>query len=400
MTDKVLIAGGGLAAQRCCETLRKHAFEGQISIIGDEEHRPYDRPPLSKGVLTGDRDPDSLSLRPADWYEDHSVELLLGERAVALDPGIKTITLASGSTLTYDSAVIATGSRPRPLPGTEHFANTHLLRTVEDATRLAAALERGTRLIIVGAGFIGLEVAATARQRGAEVTVLEAAPAALSRVLPPELGDWFVSLHRSEGVELMLSAHVARFGEGPGGAEWVQLTDGRRLECDALVVGIGIEPATEWLEGSGLETEGVRADAGGRTKASDVYVAGDAARIFNPLSEQYVRSEHWEAATRQGAQVARAILGLDPLPTTLPSFWTDQFGHRIQLIGDASKGEEVEITGDLETPEFTAIVSQSGVAVAGMAVDQPRSIPRLRQALEQSTVLLGARSTDEIPAPN
>jgi 3-phenylpropionate/trans-cinnamate dioxygenase ferredoxin reductase component len=400
MTDKVLIAGGGLAAQRCCETLRKHAFEGQISIIGDEEHRPYDRPPLSKGVLTGDRDRDSLSLRPADWYEDHSVELLLGERAVALDPGIKTITLASGSTLSYDSAVIATGSRPRPLPGTEHFANTHLLRTVEDATRLAAALERGTRLIIVGAGFIGLEVAATARQRGAEVIVLEAAPAALSRVLLPELGDWFVSLHRSEGVELMLSAHVARFGEGPGGAEWVQLTDGRRLECDALVVGIGIEPATEWLEGSGLETEGVRADAGGRTKASDVYVAGDAARIFNPLSEQYVRSEHWEAATRQGAQVARAILGLDPLPTTLPSFWTDQFGHRIQLIGDASKGEEVEITGDLETPEFTAIVSQSGVAVAGMAVDQPRSIPRLRQALEQSTVLLGARSTDEVPAPN
>jgi 3-phenylpropionate/trans-cinnamate dioxygenase ferredoxin reductase subunit len=399
MNDGVLIAGGGLAAQRCCETLRAHDFEGRIRVIGDEEHPPYDRPPLSKGMLTGDRDPDSLSLRPADWHEDHSVELLLGERAVALDPGIKTITLASGPTLSYDAAVIATGSRPRALPGTEHFPNTHLLRTVEDATRLAAALEGGTRLIIVGAGFIGLEVAATARRRGAEVTVLEAAPAALSRVLLPELGDWFVSLHRSEGVELMLSAHVARFGEGPGGAEWVQLTDGRRLECDALVIGIGIEPATEWLEGSGLETDGVRADARGRTKAADVYVAGDAARIFNPVSEEHERSEHWEAATRQGAQVARAILDLDPLPTALPSFWTDQFGHRIQLVGDASKGDEVEITGDLEVPEFTAIVRRGGVPVAGMAVDQPRSIPRLRKAIEQSTAQ-GERSTDEVPAPN
>ncbi len=280
--EGILIAGGGLAGQRCCETLRSRGFEGPIRIVGDEDRAPYDRPPLSKGVLSGDVSPETIGYRPDDWYADHDVELLLGERAVALDPGLRTMTLASGSTLRWDFAVIATGSRPRPLPGAADFANTHLLRTVEDAVRLHRALVGAERLIVVGAGFIGLEVAATARRLGLEVTVLEAAPAPLMRVLTPELAKWFVDLHRAEGVELLTSAHVARFGEGPGGVEWVQLTDDRRLECDALVVGIGIEPATDWLEGSGLDPESLHVDTDGRTAAPDVYAAGDAARVLKP----------------------------------------------------------------------------------------------------------------------
>ena len=201
-------------------------------MICEEDRLPYDRPPLSKDVLSGKRHSAKLAFRPAEWYREHDIDLLLGEVAVALDPGIGTITLASGGVLSYDAALVATGSRPRKLPGTESFANAHTLRTVEDALRLRTALRSGDRLI-VGAGFIGLEVAATARRLALEVTVLEAAPAPLLRVLPPELAAWFVELHRSEGVEVLLSAHVARFGEGPRGAEWVQLTDGRRLEAPA-----------------------------------------------------------------------------------------------------------------------------------------------------------------------
>ena len=245
--------------------------------------------------------------------------------------------------LGYDAALVATGSRPRKLPGTETFANAHTLRTVEDALRMRDALRAGDRLIVVGAGFIGLEVAATARRLGLEVTVLEAAPAPLLRVLPPELAAWFVELHRSEGVEVLLSAHVARFGEGPRGAEWVQLTDGRRLECDALVIGIGIEPATEWLEGSGLDPAGVKVDGSGRSEAPDVYAAGDSARAFDPVWNEHTRSEHWEAAARQALQVGRAILGVEPAPPALASFWTDQYGLRIQLVGDprASRADRV-----------------------------------------------------------
>jgi 3-phenylpropionate/trans-cinnamate dioxygenase ferredoxin reductase subunit len=399
MSDGIVIVGGGLAAQRCCEALRSKGFAGAIRIVGDEARAPYDRPPLSKAVLAGERGLEDLSFRPATWYADHGVDLLLGERAIALDPGRGTVTLASGALLRYDQAVVATGSRPRRLPGTEDFANTHLLRTAEDAIRLRDALVPETRLIVVGAGFIGLEVAATARRLGAEVTVLEAAPSALGRVLMPELANWFVDLHRAEGVEIVFSAHVARFGEAHGGVEWVQLTDGSRLDCDALVVGIGIEPATEWLEGSGLETDGVLVDACGRTAAPDVFAAGDAARVFNPISGRHERGEHWEAAARQGAQVARAILGIDPLPPALPSFWTDQFGHRAQLVGDAGAGDEVTISGDVAAPEFTAVVSRAGIPVAGLAVNQPRSIPLLRKQIE-ATAAHEERIQDGVPAAN
>ena len=396
MNDGVIIGGGGLAAQRCCETLRTRGFEGKIRIVADEGRPPYDRPPLSKDVLAGERSPDRLAFRSDAWYADHDVDLLLGDRAVALDAGVKTVTLESGAILGYDKAVVATGSRPRRLPGTESFANTHLLRTAEDAVRLRDALRPETRLIVVGAGFIGLEVAATARRLGVHVTVLEAAPSALGRVLMPELADWFVDLHRAEGVRVLFSAHVSRFGEARGDVEWVQLTDGSRFYCEALVLGIGIEPATEWLEGSGLETDGVRVDVCGRTSAADVFAAGDAARVYNPLSGEHERSEHWEAAARQGTQVARAILGLDPLPPALPSFWTDQFGHRIQLVGDASDGDEVTIRGDTAAPEFTALVSRAGVPVAGLTVNQPRSIPALRQQIGAATAP-EERTRSEIP---
>ena len=385
MKHGVLIAGGGLAAQRCCQTLRSGGFEGPIRVICEEDRLPYDRPPLSKDVLSGDRDPGKLAFRPGEWYREHGIDLLLGERAVALDPGIRTITLASGGVLSYDAALVATGSRPRKLPGTESFANAHTLRTVEDALRLRAALRAGDRLIVVGAGFIGLEVAATARRLALEVTVLEAAPAPLLRVLPPELAAWFVELHRSEGVEVLLSAHVARFGEGPLGAEWVQLTDGRRLECDALVIGIGIEPATEWLEGSGLDPAGVKVDGSGRSEAPDVFAAGDSARPLDPVWNEHTRSEHWEAAARQALQVGRAILGVELAPPVLASFWTDQYGLRVQLVGDPRGSDRIEFDGNPESRDFNALLFRGERPVAGFAVAQPRSLAALRRRIDEGS---------------
>ena len=228
----------------------------------------------SPGTASPRRSP---SARPTGTRSARSSCCSASERSHST-PGRRTVTLDSGATLGYDSLLIASGSRPRVLPGTEQFAGTHTLRTVEDAVRLRDALRPGAALVVVGAGFIGLEVAATARSLGLGVTVLEAAPAPLLRVLGPRLAGWFVEMHRAEGVEVLLSAHVARLGEGSDGTGWVQLTDGRRLECDALVVGIGIEPATEWLEGSGLDPGGVPTDSSGRTGAPDVYAAGDSAR--------------------------------------------------------------------------------------------------------------------------
>lgn len=397
VSDGVVIVGGGLAAQKCCETLRSRGFEGRVRVVCDEERAPYDRPPLSKAVLSGGREPETLAFRAPDWYVERDVELLIAEQAVALDPGIRAIILASGSTLHYEAAVVATGSRPRKLPGTETFPNTHTLRTAADAERLHRALRPGCRLIVVGAGFIGLEVAATARSLGAEVTVLEAAEAPLLRVLGPELAEWFVKLHRAEGVEVMLSAHVARFGDGPGGVEWVQLTDGRKIECDALVIGIGIEPATEWLEGSGLDPSAVRTDPSGRTEAPGVFAAGDAARPLDPSTGVHGRSEHWEAAARQGTQVARAIIGLDPAAPALPSFWTDQYGLRIQLVGDAREADEIKIDGDPAARDFEALMVRDGSPVAGMAVGRPRAIPALRRQIETATST-STRSDHEVSA--
>ena len=316
--DGVVIVGGGLAAQRCCETLRSRGFQGRIRVVCQEPRAPYDRPPLSKDVLAGEREPETLDFRPAEWYAKREIELLLGESASSLDTGEQRLMLASGANLQYEAALIATGSLPRNLPSLRGLRNAHTLRTIADAARIRDGLRRGGPLVVIGAGFIGLEVAATARGLGVDVTVVEAAPAPLMRVLPPELGNWFADLHRAEGVEVLLSAQIVGVGATKGRADWVELRDGRRIACDVLMVGVGIEPATRWLEGSGLAPDGVQADPSGRTAAPNVYAAGDAARPLNPRTGEYQRSEHWEAAAHQGAQAGRAMLGLEAAPSPCP----------------------------------------------------------------------------------
>jgi 3-phenylpropionate/trans-cinnamate dioxygenase ferredoxin reductase subunit len=376
----VVIAGGGLAAQRAAETLRRNDYDGAIRIVADEPEAPYDRPPLSKEFLAGEVDEQAMRFRPDDWYAEQRVELLLGERAGGLDPRARELTLAGGGRLRFWRLLIATGSAPRRLPGTESFTNVHELRTLRDARRLRDAVGPGARVVVVGAGFIGQEVAATARSRGAHVTIVEAAPAPLAAVLGTELGGWFAQLHREEDIEVLLSEQIVRL-LGTGTVSAVELAGGRRLTCDALVVGIGTQPATAWLRGSGLGEDGVAVDAAGRTALPAIFAAGDASRPFDARLRAHVRTEHWEAAGRQGAAAARAMLGLAPGPVAVPSFWSDQHGVRIQYLGHAHGADGLHIDGDVGARDFTATFTERDRPIAALIVGRPHALPELRRRI-------------------
>ena len=380
----IVIAGAGLAAQRCCQALRRRGHDGPIKLVGDEGTVPYDRPPLSKEHLTGAMETAALELRPASWYADHGVDLVLDDPVAALDPRARAVRLASGAALGYDRLLVATGARPIELPGTAGYENVHVLRSAADAARLGDALRPGTRLAIVGAGFIGQEVAASARSLGVEVTVIEAAPAPLHGLLGPELGGWFAEMHREEGVNVLLGRQVASFRGSAGGErlEACVLEGGGEVECDVLLVGVGVRPAAAWLDGSGLPATGVPVDARGRTEAPDVFAAGDVSRPIDPVSGAPGRSDHWEAAVAQAGAAAHGMLGLDPPQTPRPSFWSDQYGTRIQFAGDTRGADGVAIDGDPATRDFTALFHRGGVARAGLLVGRPRALPALRAQLD------------------
>lgn len=378
----VVMVGGGLAAQRAAETLRRRGYEGRVRIVCAEPDPPYDRPPLSKQVLAGTATDDTVAFRTPGWYRDLDVELLLGTRAVALDPGARRVRLGSGRELDYGAVLIATGGAPRALRFLDH-ENVHTLRTLEDARRLRAELRPGARLAIVGAGFIGQEVAATARRRGVDVTIVEALETPLERILGVRLGGWFADLHAEEGVEVLTGVGLAG-AHGGRLVEQLILRDGRRLPCDAVLVGVGTEPATEWLAGSGLGEGGVKVDSCGRTAVPDVYAAGDASLPFDPRHGCYSRTEHWGAAAWQGAAAARAMLGEDTGTPPLPSFWSDQYGIRIQCVGHPHLADSAVIEGSPADRDFEALLTRSGVPVAGLAVGRPRAIPAFRELIETS----------------
>jgi 3-phenylpropionate/trans-cinnamate dioxygenase ferredoxin reductase component len=377
----VVIVGGGLAAQRCAEGLRRRGYEAPVRIVCAEPEPPYDRPPLSKQVLAGSVEEETVAYRPAWWYEERQIGLLLGARAERLDPESRTVVLDSGACLGYEKLLIATGGAPRRLPFLDGYENVHYLRTLADAGRLRAELVPGAHLAIVGAGFIGQEVAATARRLGVEVTMVEALETPLAPIVGAELGRWFAELHRDEGVRVIVGA-MLEGARGGARAEELILADGRRLACDAVVVGVGTAPATGWLSGSGLDERGVRVDTAGRTSLPGVFAAGDASIPFDPRYGVHARTEHWDAAAWQGAAVAKAMLGEYPGTPPLPSFWSDQYGLRIQSVGHPHLGDAVVVEGDPAARDFEAVFLRSGVPVAGLAVGRPRAIPVLRKRIE------------------
>lgn len=385
LNDGMVIAGGGLAGQRCAEALRRAGHEGAIRLVCAERHRPYDRPPLSKELLEDAGHDAGLPYRSEEWYAEHSVDLLLGVAATGLEPAERRLGLSDGTALRYDQLLIATGGHPRTLPLLAGHDNVSVLRTLDDARALRDVLLSRPRLAVVGAGFIGLEIAATARKLGVEVTIIEACSCPLVGVLGPELGGWFARLHEAEGANVLTGLTVDGVTAN-GAVRALRLSDRSVVAVDHVVVGVGIRPDIGWLAGSGLEASGgVPVDAHGRTAIERVYAAGDAAATFNESCGRHLPGSHWEAAGRQGARAARLMLGLDPGPAPVTSFWTDQYGLRIQYIGEGRQADSIEIDGDLDARNFAAIFSRAGRAVAALLVDRPRSLPAARKLIEKGS---------------
>ena len=383
--DGIVIIGGGLAGQRCAETLRRSGYEGKLRLVCAEAHRPYDRPPLSKELLAGARNEESLAYRSLDWYESHSVDVVIGVSATELRPAERQIAMSDHTTLRYDRALIATGCRPRTLPLLAGYENVSLLRTLDDSAELRDAVSGRPRLAVIGGGFIGQEVAATARGLNAEVTMIEAAAFPLQGILGAAVGGWFAELHRAEGVEVITGCTVSRV-EGNGRVRALRLSNGQRLAIDHVLVAVGVAPNTGWLAGSGLDAEpGIRVDEHGRTAIPTVMAAGDASRTFDPQLGTHVLGSHWEAAANQGATAARVMLGLDPGRPPSSSFWTDQYGIRIQYVGHAQLADRVTFEGEPGLRNFTALFTGGGRVVAALLVNRSRALPRARNLVEKGT---------------
>jgi NADPH-dependent 2,4-dienoyl-CoA reductase/sulfur reductase-like enzyme len=383
--DGVVIVGGGLASQRCAETLRTRGYAGRIAMVCGEAELPYDRPPLSKRLLAGELADSEIGFRPARWYADQQIELIF-RRATGLNTKRRRVRLDDGSELPCDDLVIATGSAPRVLPQLVGYSNVHYLRTIGDARRLRPELRKGVRLSVVGAGFIGQEVASTARRVGAEVTILEALPVPLGAVLGEEIGRSLMKMHVDEGVDVRLSTRVDG-ARGNGAVEELRLSDGGTLASDAVVVGIGVAPDSGWLNGSGLGTDSVVTDGAGRTRIPHVFAAGDVANRFDHRLGGHRRSEHWDAAARQGAAVARTVLGESPGPESLPTFWSDQYGARIQYVGHADLADEITVEGKPADRRFAVVYTRRGRPVGALTVDEPRAFARLRREIERTYTL-------------
>lgn len=370
---------------RAVEALRDRGYEGKIHLIGDEPHLPYDRPPLSKQILAGDWEPDRVALLKPDNSEDLDVEWHLGERATGLDLGKRSLTFGSGKELDFEGLIIATGARCRSLPLAENLEGIYTLRGIDDALAIRSEFEaKPQRVVVVGAGFIGAEVAATARQRGLEVSMVEAAPVPFERVLGPEMGEVTADVHRDHGVDVRTGVAVEAF-RGGSRVEQVLLADGTVIETDVVIVGIGVTPNTEWLEGSGLEIDnGVLCDET-CLAAPGVVAAGDVARWPNQRFGETMRVEHWDNAVEQGIYAAHRLLAgdqkVDPYTPT-PWFWTDQFDRKIQLAGRTRPDDEVRVvTGSVEERRFAAAYGRNGRLVGILGFNRPRHVMQYKQMI-------------------
>ena len=378
----VAVVGASLAGLSSARALRSQGFDGRLVVIGDEHHRPYDRPPLSKEFLTGKVTGDDLALEDDD--EELGIEWVLGARAEGLDLTERSVVLAGGTRVQADGVVLATGARARNLPGADGIAGIHTLRTLDDAVALRADLEPGRRLVVIGAGFIGAEVASTARALGLDVTVVEALETPLAGPLGTDMGRVVSALHADHGVRLICGAGVRGLA-GNGRVEGVTLDDGRLLPADVVLVGVGAQPNVDWLEGSGLELEnGVRCDAGGLTSSPGVVAVGDCAAWYDPRLGRHHRVEHWTGALdRPKRAVATLLSGDSSGPDVAPAyFWSDQYGVRIQFAGDARSADTVTVEdGDPAERSFLAVYRQGEQPVGVLGMNQTRAFTRWRRML-------------------
>ncbi len=381
----VVVVGASLAGLRAVETLRREGYDGRLVLVGEEPHFPYDRPPLSKKFLAGVLEAHDVELR-AQPYDDLGLDLRLGRRAVAMELAEHAVVLDDGERITFDGAVIATGSVPRTVPGTEEIDGVFMLRTLDDALAIRARLADRPRVAVVGAGFIGSEVAATCRAAGLEVTVVEALPAPMVRGVGEVLGGVCADLHRDHGVDLRLGVGVAAI-EGDGRAERLRLSDGSTVDAEVVVVGVGVRPAIDWLEGSGLTLDdGVVCDET-LLAAPGVVAAGDVVRWPHALFDgALVRLEHWTNATEQGVAAARRLLHGDaPDPEAfapVPFVWSDQYDRKIQSVGSFRGDDRMEIVhGSLEERRFVAAFGRAGRLVGALGFSMPPKVMGLSRMI-------------------
>ncbi|MGW6494636.1 NAD(P)/FAD-dependent oxidoreductase [Nonomuraea angiospora] len=381
-----VIVGAGLAGAKAAETLREEGFDGEIVLIGAENERPYERPPLSKEYLQGKGERESIFVHGPQWYADNAVDLRLGTRVTRIELDNHLVRLGDGSRQPYDKLLIATGATPRRLPGPAYY-----LRTVHDSEALKGRLATAGSVLVVGASWIGLETAAAARAAGCEVTVVEPEPTALNRALGNELGDLFARLHISKGVDLRFGTAAAEITE-----TGVRLSSGERLAADFVVVGIGAAPEVGLARDAGLDVgQGIRTDAALRTSHPDVFAAGDVAESFHPLYGRRLRVEHWANALHGGPAAARSMLGQDVVHDRIPYFYTDQYELGMEFSGDIEGYDEIVYRGEPESLEFVVYWLREGRVIAGMnvnvwdVVDEIQELIRSRVIVDQKELSTG-----------
>jgi 3-phenylpropionate/trans-cinnamate dioxygenase ferredoxin reductase subunit len=385
-----VVVGGGVGGGTAALALRSQGFTGRLVVVCDEPRPPYSRPPLSKEVLRGEQDADRTALRPPSWYAKRDIELVLGVAATGLDPSARTVELADGTALAYDGLLLATGGRARTLPGAHDLPGAFTLRTVEDALAIGERLVPGARVVVVGGGFVGAEVAASAAQLGCTVTLLEAEQAPMERVLPPVLGQLCARLHREHGVDVRTGVAVTDLEPGEDGALVARAASGERFPADVVVVGIGMVPCDELAVRAGLHVEdGVVVDEQCRTSDPHVYAVGDLASAPNRLLGERMRVEHWQNAQHQAKVAAATMLGGNEVFAEVPWVWSDQYDVTIEIAGRPRPTDEVHLRGDVSGWRSSAVLTRDGVLSGCVSFNRPEDVRAVRALLtEQRPVSL------------
>ncbi|MFK4548105.1 NADPH-dependent 2,4-dienoyl-CoA reductase/sulfur reductase-like enzyme [Streptomyces tendae] len=377
---RIVVVGGSLAGVSALDELRTRGFDGDLVLVGAEPRPPYTRPPLSKEALANGIDCEQLALRPPGWYAEHGITLRLGRGAVALDSSARAVVLADGTRVDFDGLVVATGSSPRRPALLAGLTGALELRDLADAERLVRRLRHADHLVVIGAGFVGMEAAATARGLGLDVTVVDPAATPMNRALGTEVGRWFQRRHQAEGVRVLCSTGITRIDEG-GYRTMVRLTSGETLAADVLLVAVGAEAATSWLTGSGIDVgDGILCAPSLATSLPDVVAAGDVARWHNARFGESMRVEHWTNAVEQGRHAAATLLGERRPFESVPFFWSYQYDARLRCVGRPSAEDEVAVLTENDRC-LVAVFGRNGLLSGAVCVNAPRQLAALRQAV-------------------
>lgn len=394
--ETIAIVGAGQAGGWAAQTLRSEGFAGRVVLIGDEPHRPYERPPLSKAVLSGDAHADTTHLLKPEAFDALRIDWRPNVGATFIDRAAKQLHLTRGAHVSYDKLILCSGGRARRLniPGTD-LPGVFTLRSIGDAAALGAALSAGKRLLVVGGGWIGLEVAATARKKGLDVTVVEAMGRLCERTVPPEISGYLLQLHAAHGVDVRLGTGIGRLAQGARGALTASFTDGRALECDAVLVGVGLVPNDELAREAGLACDGgILVDSQCRSSDPDILAAGDVAAWHCEWAGRRTRLESWQNAQEQGIAAARAALGIAVNHQPLPWFWSDQYEINLQIFGMPTPAHDVVVRGDRNSSSFVMFFLDAGKVVAALGPNAARDLRFARRLIERRTSVDAAQLAD------